>query len=713
MATPPSNSERSRPAVHQRLVIPLILGVGLLLSLAKLTPGVREFLVHFDRQLLDSYHVHGAKTSQREDLVILGIDDASLTLASAWPEDIEASPALQAMQQPFPWPRRVWAETIDRLCAAGARLIFFDLAFVAPGADPENDALLRSALQRHKGKILLGAKFDQSQVGAAYISNLVYPSPTLTGSSPPDPGTFGLLNFWPDQDQVIRMLDLQITRSQIDGGIPDPEEKPLPSIALAAARILSPATPAPGTSSARMRFCPVDAYSPGSLHTIFIADLWTANFANGDFFKDKAVFIGATAAELQDFQRTPLGTIYGAQLHAHALSAILAQSFLKSTGALYDWGSLLAGMVLAWLLVTWIRQPVVTLAGVIILSAAFTGMTFWFFDALDLEASPLPFNFALIFCGIAGLTGNSVGQLREQRKLQRFLARYTSPELAREMLQDKAGFMTTLGGVERNVTILFSDVRGFTSMSEAHSATEIVTILNEYLSRMVEQVFLKRGLVDKFIGDAVMALWGSTRLSQTNTSNQEDAHNALAAALGMREALRELNKDWQQRGMPELAFGIGIHQGPAIVGNIGSEAPYEKMDLTVIGDSVNLAARLESITKQYGVDIVISEDVHQHVQSEFLCRCADLVRVMGKAQPISAFTVLGPLTMPPPKGLQAYEEGVSAYREGRFTEALSALAEASSQGLDDKLTEIYRERCTTLLEDPPEHWDGVFVMTQK
>jgi adenylate cyclase len=694
-------------------VAPLVLGVGILIGVAKLTPGSDHFLAGLDRQLLDTCHVNGSKTPPREDIVILGIDDASLTLASAWPEDIAASPALQAMQQPFPWPRRVWAETIHRLCDAGARLVFIDLAFVAPGADPDDDKLLRDALDRHAGRVLLGAKFDHSQVGGAIISNLVYPSPTLTGTSLPEPGSFGLLNFWPDADQVIRSLDLQITRSEVDGGIPDPEEKPLPSVALAAASILHPDQNYSTDSTVRLRFCPLESYPPASLHTIFIPDLWQSNFGSGAFFNDKVVFVGASAAELQDFQRIPSGTVFGVQLHAHALTATLAQSFLQSTGASWDWGCLVAGMLLAWLLITVVRQPILALVLLILAGCIFTAASFWLFESLNFEASPLTFNFALMFCGTAALSGNSLGQLREQRQLQRFLARYTSPELTRELLRDKAGFLGTLGGVERNVTILFSDVRGFTSLSEASSATEVVTQLNEYLSSMVEQVFLQRGSVDKFIGDAVMALWGSMRIDQGQAGDKTDAENALAAALGMRNALRQLNVEWKARDIAEFTIGIGIHQGPAVVGNIGSEAPYEKMDLTVIGDSVNLASRLESITKQYGVDIIISEQVHAHVEADFLCRSVDLVKVMGKEKPVTTYTVLGPLESSFPAGLEAYEAGVQAYRAGRFSEARIAFHEAASAGMDDSLTRLHLERCAALLQSPPAFWDGVYVMRSK
>jgi len=176
--------------------------------------------------------------------------------------------------------------------------------------------------------------------------------------------------------------------------------------------------------------------------------------------------------------------------------------------------------------------------------------------------------------------------------------------------------------------------------------------------------------VDKFIGDAVMALWGSTRVDQAESALREDAHRAVTTAMNMREALAELNLEWHARGLVEFRIGIGVHQGPVVVGNIGSEAPFEKMDFTVIADSVNLTSRLEGLTKDYACDIIISDAVWRHVQHEFLCRPLDLVKVKGKAIAVKIYQVVEKRDgFAEPKWWRTFDEAITALRSDEKSKA--------------------------------------------
>lgn len=702
------------------------------IAILYIIPGSRAFLERRERLSLDESHIAGRRTPPRSDVLVLGIDDASLKLDSAWPEDIEASPALQAMQKQWPWPRRAWAYILDKLFEAGAKQVFLDITFKSPSEDPENDRLLREALQRHHGKVILGMKFEEANVKDLNTgSDLMVPTPAIVGDNH-DTDKYGLLNFWPDDDGKIRAApwhitasaaetrfyvrrakELEIPQSEWLPPVKNPDDRLLNAVSVQLARRLDAGFKVPAAESSRIRFSFADAYPHISIYQMFIPGFWKENMANGEIFRDKTILIGAIASDLQDIQATPIGDIPGVNVHAHALTALLANSLVDEAPVWFRWSAIFAAALAAWLVISLVRMPIISVGILLAVGFACQWLAADTFDRFNVEVPALPFFLSLGACGIAGITGTFVMQLRESRKLQRFLARYTSPEQAQQMMSDRAGLYTTLQGVERTVTMFFSDVRGFTSMSENMTPTEVVTQLNEYLSRMVERVITHRGIVDKFIGDAVMAEWGVTRVQQSEEACKQDAINAVTASLAMRTALEELNAVRRARGMDDLKIGMGVHQGDVVVGNIGSEAPYEKMDLTVIGDSVNLASRLESVTKQYGVDLIISEAVHRHVKDSFLCRTADFVTVVGKAKPVEVFTVLGPASALPPPGLEIFEGGIRLYREGRFAEAASAFTRTAATGLDDRLTHLYEERCRELAARPPEKWDGVYVMTKK
>jgi len=190
----------------------------------------------------------------------------------------------------------------------------------------------------------------------------------------------------------------------------------------------------------------------------------------------------------------------------------------------------------------------------------------------------------------------------------------------------------------------------------------MVAQLNEYFERMVAIVFKRQGAVDKFIGDAMMAVWGRFRDHPQESDLADDACRAVDASLAMRTALAEMNAGWRERGIIQLAIGIGLHQGEAVVGELGS---HERAELTAIGDCVNLGSRLEGATKEYGLDLLDSDVVRQRVAHRFLCRTADLLRVKGKRKPVEVFAVVGPADQPPPPGLEPSQRSIVSIDQDR------------------------------------------------
>jgi len=234
--------------------------------------------------------------------------------------------------------------------------------------------------------------------------------------------------------------------------------------------------------------------------------------------------------------------------------------------------------------------------------------------------------------------------------------------------------------------------------------------LNEYFTEMVRHVFDNHGTLDKFIGDAVMAVWGNI----VSRGTAIDAQDAVATALEMKSSLAKLNVGWKARGWPPLAFGIGINHGEVIVGNLGS---IEKMELSVIGDAINLGSRLEGLTKEFHLDLLIGETVAPLVRERFLLRAVHLVQVKGKTKPIEVFEVLGERGTPEgheQPWLAAYENGLRLYRGRKFSEAERAFEESLRLKPDDYITSLYLKDCRDFLEHPPgDDWNGVFVMKSK
>lgn len=296
--------------------------------------------------------------------------------------------------------------------------------------------------------------------------------------------------------------------------------------------------------------------------------------------------------------------------------------------------------------------------------------------------------------------------ITSEKRIRSTMARYMSPEVAEQLL---ATGETVLGGKDQRVSVLFSDVRNFTTMSEALGARETVSMLNQYFERMVDVILSHRGVLDKFIGDAVMALFG------VPFNGQHDADDAVQVAIAMFDALRALNRERARTDKAPIDIGVGISTGTVVVGNIGST---KRMEYTAIGDPVNLASRLESATKYYGAGVLISDETRRDLTLKLRLREIDLLRVKGKQEPVAIYEVIDYLsdeTFPNlSRTVEIYGEGIQHYRGRAFKDALACFSEALTLMPADRPSELYVERCEHFVENPPPpEWDGVWTMTTK
>jgi adenylate cyclase len=649
----------------------------------------------------------GRKTTAPSNFVFLALDQSTLQLAPMTPEEIAGSRALQLMtEQPFPWSREVWALLLDRLFAAGARLVIFDMIFSPPN---DGDPAFHAALDRYRDKVVLGANFDVQNVAQTVTPNdVLIPPPQMQDDR------VGFVNFWADPiDEKIRAVNYRVTNRQLMNLPPHPSEEVYESLSARALEKIGRGSDVPRGFRGRMiRFTEPDAFPPRPLYEVFDPKLWHANYADGAFFKDKIVIIGTSAQVQHDVLYTPMSPLTsGPGLHLQAMAAAIDHQFLRPTPPQVNFALIGAAGLIAWSLIAFFRKPLVCVGALIAITAAYLGAARLLYDNNGLLLLTVPVLCAFLLSGSFSLGFEYAVERLEKLRTRRTLERYVSKNLVKEILENPDSYYSSLRGVRVPVTILFSDLIGFTTLSEKADPEALVAQLNEYLSGMTSAIFTNGGTLDKFIGDAIMAVWGNVR----SLGMAQDAKNCARSALAMRRELQQLNEKWRGEGRMGLGMGIGINHGEVIVGNIGS---HERMDPTVIGDAVNLASRLEGLTRTYGVDILAGSTVADLVRDEIHLRSVARVQVKGKTKPVDVVTFVGARNenIDPEllKWLETYEEGLEKFRVREFTEAKILFSRFLEFYPDDFLAKLYLNRTLEYERTPPdEAWDAVEVFQKK
>ena len=295
--------------------------------------------------------------------------------------------------------------------------------------------------------------------------------------------------------------------------------------------------------------------------------------------------------------------------------------------------------------------------------------------------------------------------ISSEKRMKSTMSRYMDPGIADQLLETGA---ESLGGQASPVTVLFSDIRSFTTITEQLGPQGTVAFLNEYFERMVDVIQREGGMLDKFIGDAIMAGFG------VPVAHDDDPDRGVRAAIGMIRALRGWNAERAEHGMPPVEIGIGVNTDTVVTGNIGSN---KRMDYTMIGDGVNLSARLESACKQYGAQILASEFTVSALRGTYRMRELDLVVVKGKTKPVSIYEILEHhtnLTYPNlPEALAYFRDGLAGYRQGDFDQARALFGKVLAINPRDAAAWLYIDRCEQLAKAPPADWRGVWVMESK
>lgn len=419
-------------------------------------------------------------------------------------------------------------------------------------------------------------------------------------------------------------------------------------------------------------------------------------------FKDKIILVGGSAPGLLDLRPTPLSAVYpGVEIQATVIDNLLQKDFIRVTPRwiiiLYLlFLAILTGLGTSLISKVWKTVLFASICVVLPLAGAWLGFlaSFW----LDFVA-PV---FAVLLSFTAASLLNYSFEGRQKRFIKSAFRHYLSPHVIERVLEDPSKL--SLGGESRKITAFFSDVAGFTSVSENLSPEELVQLLNDYLSEMTDIILDSGGTLDKYEGDAIIAFWNAP------LDLPDHALRACRSALLCQKRLQELRPRFQEQYGHGLTMRIGVNSGPAVVGNMGSR---RRFDYTAMGDTMNLASRLEGVCKQYRVPILVGEKTVAHIKDEIVTREVDLIRVVGKAQPVRVYEILGEkseLSSSQWEEISIFHQALKMYRDRHWDEAISLFQKSG----DTPLVRLYVERTKALKEfPPPKEWTGVFDLKQK
>jgi adenylate cyclase len=617
----------------------------------------------------------------------------------------------------------------------------------------DNDRILARSIQDAKAKIILGYFFYMTQEALDYeiddneinhriklISDSEYPSVLLDaeaeGMDPfkeayaPEPNlpmfheaadASGYFNMEPDlHDGIVRTMPL-VYKCGVNTGEKYPYaplsiqavwnflDRPEMRIIVGSHRVLGIEMGDRFIPTDELGYMRINYLGPERTFNYFsLTDILNGNFKPGAF-RDKIVIIGATAIGLGDIRYTPFsstGEYPGLEIHATVVDNILRRSHINkpNLATIYDLMAitvlgLLTGIIIPRLsaLKAIFAASSLFISYIIINRWLFTGFGLWINLVYPLLTIALVYTSLTVY--------HYLTEEREKKKIRGAFSYYVSSSVVNEMLKDPSKLK--LGGDKKELSVLFSDIRSFTSMSEGMTPEDLVHLLNEYLTVMTEIVFKYDGTLDKYIGDALMAIYGAP------LDQDDHAKRACESALDMMDGLKALNEKWIHEGKKPLDIGIGINTGMMMVGNMGSD---QRFDYTVMGDAVNLGSRLEGANKSYKTHILISETTYAQIRDDFVCMELDSVRVKGKNLPVKIFELISKRTLPSRdmEAIEKFHEGLYLYKNQEWDKAIQVFKGVNAIDQTLYAAQLYVERCKGLKQAPPgPDWDGVFTMTTK
>uniref|UniRef100_A0A7C4YQX3 Adenylate/guanylate cyclase domain-containing protein n=1 Tax=candidate division WOR-3 bacterium TaxID=2052148 RepID=A0A7C4YQX3_UNCW3 len=622
-------------------------------------------------KLIDSrFRVRGIKPAP-EDIVIVEIDETTY----------------KALGIRFPYPRDYYAKFLRNLKKAGARVVGIDIEFDIEDYFLEKDSIFSDAICDFKNVVLASKIVD---------NGIVEPNPVIGKCA-----HTGFVNTILDFDGFLRRYLYRSKRGYKSFGLKVAEVLGK-EFDISGSRYLY--YYGPSRTFTYVPFYRVlddeEFFVPGIEDSANDVNIFN-ELLNEGVFKDKIVLLGVTLEEFRDFVYTPFfsgkGLTPGVEIHATAIGNLLKNESVKVFNNLFLWLILFVLTILLFLFPY--SKPLRTSIIFIIFLIIIISLNFYLFIRFNTIIKLIPEILVITITYIVGTTDSIFVSQRERRYIKNVFQKYVPGVILEEIVKNPKGI--ELGGEEKVLTVMFTDIEGFTSFSEGKEPRVVVNLINQYLSSMTKIIFKHKGTVDKYEGDAIMSIFGAPYYFD------EHPLEAVLSALEMKD---EIKKMWEN-GFPKLKTRFGINTGKMIVGNLGTE---ERMDYTVIGDSVNLASRLEGANKFYGTTILISESTAQYVRDKIPLREIDKIRVKGKVEPVTIYEPLGfewndALRI----YIEKYENALKYYRERKWEEAEKVFFEIYNFS-KDRVAGIFLDRINIFKRNPPpDDWDGVFTFTEK
>jgi adenylate cyclase len=571
----------------------------------------------------------------------------------------------------WPWPRAIWADLLDFLSMGGARTVLFDLLFLEPDRyNASNDQALieatRASQNVYHGMMIMREKPDSD---AKNNTDLNRPMPrdfvkrfaleNVTGSLKVTPGTeyndfslpiaglseaskgMSVVEFTPDSDGVYRrtrpLRDYQGSYFPVLGLAPFVDAASKVTFRNDSITVNDRTIPIDKNGNCIINMYGLDKVETYSLSGVFaslqkirrgeIEDL----LVNPDVFKDSIVFIGASAVGTADLKAIPVAaSAPGVMLHVFLANNYLQNDFMRPPDNRLTFLSVLFGVLLTTWAVMFSKRFIIQAAFPVLLLLSYIGYALMSFKS-NAQVELMPFLFSLVTTSFLSFGYLTFTEAVEKRRVSQLFTQYVSKDVLDEVLHNYKEYIKSSAGQKVELTVLFSDIRGFTTMSETTPPEKIVEMLNVHFSVMADIILKHNGTIDKYIGDAIMAFWGAP------VRMDDHAEQSVLAAQEMLEGLKEVNKTLKDRGFGlEVKIGIGINTGVATIGEIGSD---KKKNYTIVGDTVNLASRLESITKEYKTPLIFSEYTYERVKNRINGKLLGNVKVKGREQPVDIYTV--------------------------------------------------------------------------